>query len=306
MTFRNALASVFAMMLFSASSLAFTPLTGHWWNPNESGSGFNIDIQNGVLVVTVYSYKSNGDSEWYLASGAMTPDQRSFTGTLDKYRNGQCISCAYAGRPIVAGNDGTISITFNSETSATVRLPGGRVSTIQPFNFAFGEPLGGLLGQWVFVYDIITTWADRYTFTRIGTSTDGTSFAVDDSARAGCTYETSGKYAGKLLCLELDSTGKTTNIFVWRYGLSETFDGVRVSPTTFSEYSMKGFRVKSKNGATKSLALDTSTEQLSVVRNMEEDKSAVVSIARQGGDAEVAEIVNKTRLRILEARRLAE
>src|SRR4029453_3737477 len=80
---------------------------------------------SGVLVVTVFSYKTNGDSEWYLAGGPMSADQRHFSGTLDKFRNGQCISCAHRGSPNNIGNDGVISITFLSETTATVSLPGG-------------------------------------------------------------------------------------------------------------------------------------------------------------------------------------
>jgi hypothetical protein len=133
-------ASTFAVVLSAAitlsssmSAAAFIPTNGHWWNPNESGRGYNIDVYNGVLVITVYTYKTNGDSEWYLASGPMSQDQRHFTGPLDKYRSGQCISCAYAGRPALIGNDGTISITFLSETSATLSLPGGRATSIQPF-----------------------------------------------------------------------------------------------------------------------------------------------------------------------------
>jgi hypothetical protein len=39
---------------------------GQWWNPDESGSGYNIDIRNGVLVMTVYSYQADGDAQWYL------------------------------------------------------------------------------------------------------------------------------------------------------------------------------------------------------------------------------------------------
>ncbi len=39
-----------------AAPLAFTPVTGLWWNPNESGSGYGIGVQHGVIVVTMYSY----------------------------------------------------------------------------------------------------------------------------------------------------------------------------------------------------------------------------------------------------------
>jgi hypothetical protein len=161
-----------ALMLvtFATSASAFQPRTGHWWNRDESGSGYNIDIQDGVLVITLYSYQPqpSGAAQWYLSSGPMTNDQHNFTGTLDKYVGGQCISCAYSGRPTLVGNDGTVSIVFTSETSAALTLPGGRMTQIEPFNFAIGDPPTGLLGEWVFVYDIgTTTFANRYDLTTV-------------------------------------------------------------------------------------------------------------------------------------------
>jgi len=108
------------------------PQVGLWWNPAESGSGYALDFKHGVLVVTVYSYTAAGVPIWYLASGPVT--NNTFTSTLDKYQNGQCISCAY--RPATLnGNDGTISIFFTSPTSATMTLPGGRNVQIVPQAF---------------------------------------------------------------------------------------------------------------------------------------------------------------------------
>jgi hypothetical protein len=78
-----------------AYATGITPAVGLWWNPSESGTGYTIDVHNGVMAVIVYSYKENGDSEWYLASARLTNSGRSFTATLDKYRGGQCISCTY-------------------------------------------------------------------------------------------------------------------------------------------------------------------------------------------------------------------
>lgn len=112
---------------------SITPAIGLWWNPNESGSGYALDFKHGVLVVTIYSYKPNGDPQWYLASGPLNGNV--FTSSLDKFSFGQCISCAYNGLPSSAGNDGYITITFTSATSATIQLPGGRVTTIQPQAF---------------------------------------------------------------------------------------------------------------------------------------------------------------------------
>jgi len=106
------------------------PVAGVWYNPSESGSGFGLDYQNGTLIVEVYSYLASGASQWYLAAGPVT--NNVFTATLDKYTGGQCISCAFVA-PSLVGNDGMITITFTSPTTATVDLPGGRHIPIQRF-----------------------------------------------------------------------------------------------------------------------------------------------------------------------------
>ena len=132
--FRNFPAeNVTQAVALSQSPPSPTPQAGLWWNPHESGSGYAIDFKNGTLVVTVYSYKSNGDPQWYVAAGPL--NGTTFTATLDKYVSGQCIGCPYSGRPSQIGNDGSITIEFTSSTSATVNLPGGRVTQIQPQAF---------------------------------------------------------------------------------------------------------------------------------------------------------------------------
>ncbi len=116
-----------------AAPLAFTPVTGLWWNPAESGSGYDLQVQHGVLVVTMYSYTSTGDPVWYLALGSLANAGVGVTvaGTLDKYRGGQCASCMYQ-MPSPMGSDGAVTLSFTSPTAATVQLPGGRVTHIQP------------------------------------------------------------------------------------------------------------------------------------------------------------------------------
>ncbi|MEO8305726.1 MAG: hypothetical protein ABI724_16575 [Betaproteobacteria bacterium] len=109
---------------------SITPVGGVWWNPNESGSGYGIDYQDGVLLVQIYSYLAGGPAQWYLAAGGVTAN--TFTATLDKYTGGQCISCAYKG-PTLAGNDGQTTFVFTSPTTATVMLPGERQIQIQRY-----------------------------------------------------------------------------------------------------------------------------------------------------------------------------
>lgn len=117
----------------SAAPLAFTPATGLWYNPLEDGTGYNLQVQRGVLVLTMYSYTAGGDPIWYIGVGTLANSGSGVaaTGTLDKLRGGQCASCSYV-KPTVNGNDGTFTVTFTTPGSATLQLPGGRVTTIQP------------------------------------------------------------------------------------------------------------------------------------------------------------------------------
>ena len=240
------------LAIVATSSAAFEPRTGHWFNPNEPGSGMNIDLQDGTFVVTIYSYAADGSAQWYIASGKGTNDNHNFTGSLDKFRAGQCISCTTWLFPTVNGSDGAISIAFASEVAATVSLPGGRTTQIQPFNFGFGDPPNGLLGEWVFVYDIISTFADRFDFTTITPATaSGNGIATDLIRIAGCELQVSGELAGMVVCADVDSLGNLQNAYIFKFGLDETFSGYWVSPFSDTLYAMKGFKVKSPAGSTR-------------------------------------------------------
>ena len=108
------------------------PQLGLWWNPAESGSGYAIDYKHGVIVMTVYSYAQAGDPIWYLVAGPVV--NNTATLTLDKYFGGQCISCPYRHNQLV-GDDGFVTITITSPTTATLSLPGGRNIAIIPQAF---------------------------------------------------------------------------------------------------------------------------------------------------------------------------
>lgn len=116
-----------------AAALPFTPFNGLWWNPDESGTGYNLQVQHGVMVVTMFSYTAAGEPTWYYAPGRLagTGTGVTMSSTLERYRGGQCATCAYM-HPSAAGSDGTFSIVFDSPASATVQLPGGRTTRIQP------------------------------------------------------------------------------------------------------------------------------------------------------------------------------
>ncbi len=118
------------------------------------------------------------------------------------------------------------------------------------------------------MYDIIITFAERYDYTvqRAATPT-GNGTVWDDGRRGACELQVTGVLAGQVACFQFSSSGVVVNQYLFKYGLDETFSGSWVSPTTFNVYSMKGFRVKSKDGFAKSLIADM-------------DKSALVKAAQ--------------------------
>jgi hypothetical protein len=42
-----------------------------WWNPNQSGQGFNIGQQGEVIFAAWFTYDNNGDSMWVTMSGTL-------------------------------------------------------------------------------------------------------------------------------------------------------------------------------------------------------------------------------------------
>ena len=232
---------------FSTVAIAFQPRIGLWGSKYESGSGYMIDVQNGIVVLTAFSYSASGSAQWYLASGPLTNNGRNFAATLNKYSGGQCISCDYRA-PTLEGNDGTIMIGFVSPTVAILNLPGGRGTIIEAFDFGYGQLPAGFLGEWIFVHDITSTFAQRFNFTTTASATStGTGLALDVGRQAGCELQEVGDFQGFVLCMDLDSSDNIENQYIFTYGLDETHGGVWVSPSSGRKYPTKGFRVTSKD-----------------------------------------------------------
>jgi hypothetical protein len=257
------------LLLLSFAASAFQPRTGQWWDPAESGRGFNVEIQNGVMTLTVYTYDAAGNAQWYLASGSMTGGQHSFTAPLNKYADGQCAACDY--RPAtLAGNDGTVTVNFTTEVAGSVSLPSGHVSAIQPLNFGYGTVPGGMLGEWVFVEDVAgVSFADRFRFTEVGTC-NGKAIALDRVKFAECA---AGDTPEQVICADATPAGVLENGYIFTYGLDETFNGQWVAPSG-NVYPMKGMRTASAQGLAKSAIRDDPLMALKVAQDAGGEKAS--------------------------------
>jgi hypothetical protein len=121
------------------SSATFTP---HRWRAPSYPSGRLVEQERAGLGLRARLrerhaprrgvFVPGGRRVAVVSGGRPGENNHVFTATLDKYTSGQCVSCAYKA-PSVSGNDGTITITFTSATTATADLPGGRHIQIERF-----------------------------------------------------------------------------------------------------------------------------------------------------------------------------
>ncbi len=104
-------------------------LTGTWWNPAESGTGFFFEHQGGLGVVTFFVYDDQGRPTWYSAAGTFTPradGSASYSGDLLRYSGGQPASSPTYRTP-TSQVVGTVTIAFGTDGKADVQLPGRRL-----------------------------------------------------------------------------------------------------------------------------------------------------------------------------------
>jgi hypothetical protein len=232
------------------------PQPGMWWNPAESGRGWAIDTQGDLMTVTTFAYDNNGRMQWYVSTGPVMNSGQLWRGDLLKVDNGQPLNGNY--RPAqVVGNDGQMTLEFNTRTTGFVTMPGGRRSPIERQNFGVGAPPGALLGEWAYVYSIGTSnWMDRYTLTSmIGPTSGGNGVVTDGTSRVAFEYQVSGSLAGLVVGFEFSSTGATLNQYAY-YLQVEEGRGVWVAPSSGNQYGMNAYKTRVSSGVPKKVIVD--------------------------------------------------
>lgn len=175
----------------------FTPESGWWWYPAESGRGFNLEIQDNVVVMSTYVYEADGRPTWYLASGTLD-DQKRFTAELDRFQGGQCITCDFEQPDQQRGFAGPLEIEFQSATRGVLRWEGGTVP-IRRHHYAFVDEIDLMLGEWQMVVDF---------------SADNDGFAF---------------YAGDVLVFDIDTTDDVDDLYEG-FRLKSDFDRTGSGP----------------------------------------------------------------------------
>ncbi|MBK9497373.1 MAG: hypothetical protein IPO08_23195 [Xanthomonadales bacterium] len=134
----------------ASAAIKTPPVTGYWWNPQESGRGWNIDTQNDLVVVTHFVFDTNRKPTFLQGVGAFNINTGVVEADTFAFDNGQCIGCSYTNP--TATLVGRVRFEFTTSTTGRVIYPNG--VTVNMFYMDYGSPTLNqkMLGMWA------TTW----------------------------------------------------------------------------------------------------------------------------------------------------
>jgi len=103
--------------IFGTGDAAFQPDNGWWWNADEGGSGYSLEVQGGNLFLVGFMYDDAGRAVWYFSAGPMS-SPTTYHGDVLQFAGGQTLAGAYQppGNPTKVA---TLDITFTAENDAT-------------------------------------------------------------------------------------------------------------------------------------------------------------------------------------------
>lgn len=277
------LSSLTLAALFAVSpAQAYTPESGIWWNPNEPGSGYTIEIQDNLMVLSYYGGDAQGRSTWYTALGFLTGNALFDNKPLDLTIGSQCAGCNYAGSPTVqVGAGGTVRIAFNANDNTKATLTWGNGRTVQIERYAFylkrpedaATPLSvtRMLGEWQAVMDFssnsqasVDYYGDVLVFDEYSFDTptnrwyfDGC--RADNSEDGGCTqnalafHSASGFFdnASGLHTIVVDDSAANYVLYLTETGTNAAEGEITVypkgtNPSNYDAYPMRAFRTASR------------------------------------------------------------
>lgn len=158
------LAAVATKAASEVDTQTFIPESGFYWNQDQPGRGYAIEVQDRTLFMTAYTYTEEGnpanrDPLWFSASGTAFRDTTSgsvtyrFGDELFISREGQCLGCAFVDN-VTTSTGRPIQITFTSAATATMVIDGETIELVRFwYTPSINDPIFALFGQWMIVTD---------------------------------------------------------------------------------------------------------------------------------------------------------
>ena len=97
------------------------PLSGIWWNPNESGWGINFTQRRNNIFAAWYTYDGAGNAKWYVASNcAMPSGSSSCSGSLYQVEGPRFFGVPFDPSASVVTTVGSISVNFTGNSNGVM------------------------------------------------------------------------------------------------------------------------------------------------------------------------------------------
>ncbi|CAH9019740.1 hypothetical protein [Candidatus Nitrosacidococcus sp. I8] len=187
--------SLLSLIFFTHSAFAiqFYPENGWWWNPQQSGSGYNIEVQNDTLFVATFVYDNQGQPTWFSGSANnLSSSDSTVIVALQKSEGGACLGCTYTA-PQTGDAGIPLTLSFTDEGHGTVVINGQSIP-IERYDFAYGDGLAILQGSWVVSapFTSSTTTASDFGYTDILAYTQMSNGQASGQGLAGQTIVAQG------------------------------------------------------------------------------------------------------------------
>lgn len=115
------------------------PETGWYWNAAQNGRGYALEVQNGVMFLTMFHYAPDGQATWNTFSGKVGIDG-SFAGDFYSAAGGQTITSGVYRPPTGTTVTPGFAGQFSSPCLGTLTFPGNQTpSRVNRFGFAVSD-----------------------------------------------------------------------------------------------------------------------------------------------------------------------
>jgi hypothetical protein len=247
---------LFAAALFSGIASAELPDSGWYYNPDQPGRGFNIEIQDDTLFMAGFVYDTNGNPIWVIASGPMSSDM-TFMAPAFQTANGQPLGGAY--RSPATMPFGTATVVFTTTMTANITVNGYSFTvTREQFGFDFTSTTQPLLGEFAFVTGDTTQgiyFGERISFTSTQVQNGLPAAVGNRTGESGANNAAVGMYVPSLSAwtVLLDTSPSYYAYYVFSFEGDNLIEGVEFTYLKGSSpsegFSFIGHRTKSAQAA---------------------------------------------------------
>lgn len=232
MPFRFVLAGLLAAALPALATPQLRNATDMWFDPAESGWGFNVIHQGDTLFGTLFVYASDGQPKWFVASN-LSGGPTTYSGALHECA-GPYFGGPFSAGPVACREVGPMRFELG-ESSATVdyTVDGVRVAKqVRRFTFRRATASGAYRGSMIQPAAAGAAVAGRHDWT-LRIQDNGSAVTMDVSSDSGqCDYTGTASHDGQLEIVS-GTYRCGTRTGAWSMRVDPTSEGLMGSFTGF-------------------------------------------------------------------------